>query len=384
MSSRIRDSEDIVIVGAYRTPICKAKRGGLSGAKNDVLVSEVIKGTLKKTGLKPEHIQEVVLGHGLSPLNGTTSLRMGVLRAGIPLQVPVSTCNRQCASGLESLSVLFNKIKLNQIEIGLGGGFESMTGYSLPLSDAIVLNGDQKQVVDCTLPMGGTAEILARKHNVSRSKCDVFAFTSHEKSLKAQKQGKYKSEIVTVQVENRMVYEDDCIRETSIEKLKSLRPVFALEGVCTAGNSCQLADGASAIIMMKRKTAEEMNITPKAAVVDYVVVGVEPSVMGEGPVPAVREILRRNNLEMKDISYFEINEAFAAQTVYCIEELGVDYNKVNLYGGSIALGHPIGSTGSRLVCTLLNVMKTEGIRGYAIATLCVGTGFGAALLLWIE
>lgn len=378
MPSRREDPEDVVIVGAYRTPICKAKKGAFASIKSDVLVSEVIKGTLEKIGIEPKQIQEVVFGHGLSPLNGTVELRMGTLRALVPLEIPVSTCNRQCGSGLESMSILFNKLKLDQIEVGLGGGFESMTCHSLPAYD--VGQDDMKEVRDCLLPMGETAERLALKHNISRSKCDVFAFTSHEKALKADKSGKFMSEIVPVTD----IIKDDCIRETSIERLKTLKSVFREDGVCTAGNSCQLADGASAIVMMKRKVAKKMLLDPKATMLDYVAIGLDPSVMGEGPVHAVREILKRNNLKIEDISYFEINEAFAVQSVYCIEELGIDYEKVNKYGGSIALGHPIGNTGSRIVCTLLNVMETENIRGYAIATLCVGTGQGVACLLYKE
>jgi acetyl-CoA acyltransferase 1 len=382
MTKDFLDENDVVIVGAYRTPIGKAKKGKLAGFKNDLLISEVIKGTLDKINLNPNLIDEVVFGHCLSPLNGTTSLRIGALRAGLSTKIPVSTVNRQCASGLEAMSILVNKIKLDQIEIGLGGGFESMTGYSYGICDTSCLDNDPDIIKDCTLPMGETAEILAHKHKIPRSKCDVYAFKSHNRAIEAQKSGKFESEIVGVKSdEGDLILEDDCLRPTTLPGLKSLKPAFLIEGVCTAGNSSQLADGASTVLLMKRKKAESLGLEIKGVVVDYVVIGVEPRVMGEGPVPAIRLLLEKNNLKINDVSYFEINEAFSPQAVFCIEELGIDYSKVNVYGGSIALGHPLGSTGTRLVCTLLNVMEKEGIKGYGVVSLCVGTGFGVAMLI---
>lgn len=376
----VTNENDIVIVSALRTPISKAKRGNLKDLTNDMLVYHAIRGTFEKTNIDPKLIDEICMGHGLSPMNGSGALRVGSLRAGVPLTVPVSTVNRQCASGLDSLEIIANKIRLGKIEIGLAGGFESMSSYGIDQGKMTLMDDDIQKVKDCFIQMGVTAEILAHKNSISRRKSDIFAYNSHKRAYEATEKNFFEDEIVPIKINDQVVDFDDGIRLTDMEKLGNLRSVFKENGVCSAGNASQLSDGASAILLMKRRKAEELGLEIKGVFVDFAVVGVNPSVMGEGPVPAIRKLLKNNNLAMKDIDYFEINEAFACQAVYCIEELGIHMDKVNLHGGAIALGHPIGCTGGRLVGSLLNVMQKNNIKGYGIISLCVGTGQGVAAL----
>lgn len=373
------NEDDIVIVSALRTAVSKAGRGNFKDLTNDMLVYYAIKGTLDAVNIDPCLIDEICLGHGLSPMNGTTALRVGALRSGIPLTVPTSTINRQCGSGLDSVEIIANKIKLGKIEIGLAGGFESMTSYNINSGKLTEKNNDSKKVKDCFMSMGMTAEILAEKHEISRLDADLYAFESHTKAFKSSELRK--KEIISVCLDNKIIDFDDGVREPSLEKLNNLRPVFKENGICTAGNSSQLSDGASIVLLMKRKKAIELNFEIQGLYIDFVSVGLEPSVMGEGPVPAIKKLLKQNNLKISDIEYFEINEAFACQALYCIKELGIDKNKVNLYGGAVAIGHPIGSTGGRLIATVLNVMKNNHIKGFGIVSMCVGTGQGVAVLL---
>lgn len=372
------NDNDIVIVSALRTAVCKANKGNLKNLTNDMLVYYAIKGTLDAIKLNPYEVDEICLGHCLSPMNGTTALRVGALRSGMPLTVPMSTINRQCASGLDSIEIIANKIKLGKIEIGLAGGFESMSSYSMETGKLTENENDSKKVKDCFLSMGITAENLALKHCISRSDADLYAYDSHLKAFKSYDMRK--NEILPICIDDKIINFDDGVRESSLEKLNSLKSVFKENGVCTAGNSSQLSDGASIVVLMKRKKAVELNLEIKSTYIDFVSVGLEPSVMGEGPVPAIKKLLKQNNLQLSDIDYFEINEAFACQALYCINELGIRRDKVNLYGGAIAIGHPIGCTGSRLVATAINVMKNNNIKGYGLVSMCVGTGQGVALL----
>ncbi|WUR02578.1 3-ketoacyl-coA thiolase, peroxisomal [Vairimorpha necatrix] len=383
MSSMSSDN-DIVIVEALRTPLSRATRGNFKDLTNDMLVYYAIKGILEKTKIEAKLIDEICFGHGLSPLNGTQPLRIGALRAGVPLTVPISTYNRQCASGLDAVNTLANKIRVGEIQIGLAGGFESMTSYSIDQGKSTCLDTDQEKVKECFLSMGETAELLAEKYNIIREESDKYALESQRRAFEATEKGLYSNEIIPVVVNNQVIDKDDGIRLTSLDKLGNLRSVFKENGVCTAGNSSQLSDGASAILLMKREKASELNLKIMGSLVDYVCVGTNPSLMGQGPVPAVRKLLSKNNLTIENIDYFEINEAFACQAVHCIKELGIPSHKVNLQGGSIALGHPIGCTGARLVATLLNVMRNNNLRGYGIISLCVGTGQGVAALIKIE
>lgn len=376
-----KNKDDIVIVSALRTPIAKAGRGAFRGLTNDVLVYHAIKGILDKTRIDPSLIDEVCFGHGLSPMNGSTALRIGALRAGLSLVTPVSTFNRQCGSGLDSVSIIANKIRVGEIEIGLAGGFESMSFYPINQGKITCYEDDVDKVKECFISMGETAEILAEKYSITREESDIFAMNSHKRAAYATINKLYTNEIIPVKIDNSVITEDEGIRVTNLEKLASLKSVFRKGGICTAGNSSQLSDGASAVLLMKRHKAEELEKDILGSLIDYVCVGTNPSIMGQGPVPAIRKLLHRNNLAINDIDYFEINEAFACQALFCIKELEIDQKRVNLHGGAIALGHPIGCTGSRLVASLLNVMGLNNMQGFGVVSLCVGTGQGVAALI---
>lgn len=371
MLNQEKKPDDIVIVGSYRTPLTKAKRGGLSSLKNNEIIYEHLKNTLNKIKLSPKMIDYVFLGNALSELNGTVDAKHGCLRANIKVETPILTVNRQCASGLESFEIVKNMIELNKIEIGLVGGFESMTTHELPLGN-INDHGDSEIAEGCKLSMLEASERLAKVYGLNREEIDDFAYKSHMKAFEANKNSKFVNEILPVGD----VKSDDCIRAPDRAKIGSLKPVLE-NGVTTAANACQLADGCSLALLMKRKVAEKLNLEIQGRFVDYLVVGVDPSIMGIGPAEVVPKLLRKHNLKVSDISAFEINEAFGAQALYCMKSIGIPEEKFNVNGGSIALGHPLGCTGARLVSTILNVMD----KGLGVVSLCAGTGHGAAALI---
>jgi acetyl-CoA acyltransferase 1 len=376
------DLDDVVIVAAYRTPNSKADRGNFRNLKNDQLIAAAMEGTLRRAGVDPALVEDVVVGHVLSPMNGTVALRMAAMRIGIPTDVPVSTTNRQCGSGLDSISIIADRIRLGKIQIGLAGGFESMSSHKLPTGyDLSRPEDDATDAGDCFLSMGETSEILAEQYKITREEADEAAYESHRRALWATEAGLFLKEMIPVEVEGKMVTCDDGIREPDMEKMSRLRPVFRESGISTAGNSSQLSDGAAAVLLMSKSRAEELRLPVLGTFVDYLAVGVRPCLMGEGPVLAIRKLLERNGLTLDQVGYFEINEAFASQYVHCLKKLGISGNNVNLYGGAIALGHPVGCSGARLVCTLLNVMKNEEIQGYGVVSLCVGSGLGVAALI---
>jgi acetyl-CoA acyltransferase 1 len=381
---RTKSKDDIVIVGAWRTPFGRAGRGSFSDLSSDYLLYSAIKGSLKRLLLSPADIDEIILGNVLSPVNGTIEARAAALRSGIPLETPVMTINRQCGSGLESLAMLALKISSDQIKIGMGGGFEFMTRNKLPtqydLSNEVK---DDSNARGCLLSMGMTCEIMAERFHITRQEADSYACESQARALDARRKGLLANEIVPVLAGKRMIAEDDGIRETTIDGLGGLTPCFREGGVSTAGNSSQLSDGASIVIMMKRKTAIEKKLNVLGVFVDYRVVGVEPCVMGIGPSKAIPLLLEVNELKIEDVEAFEVNEAFSAQSVYCMKKLGIPHEKYNLNGGAIAYGHPLGCTGSKLVCTLLNILERKP-GSYGVVSLCVGTGMGVAALLYRE
>lgn len=381
MSSLASEGDDVVIVAAYRTPNGR-RRGFFKSLKNDELMYAAISGIMKGTGLDPRLVDEVVLGHVLSPMNGSVAARMAALRAGIPVSTPVMTVNRQCGSSLESVSIVADKIRLGRIEVGLAGGFESMTWHELPRDHDLSRNSeDSEDVSDCLLPLGEVAEILSERYGVTREMADEYATESQGRALSARERGLFDGEIIPVDVGGRVVVQDEGIRETRLERIRELRPAFREDGVCTAANSSQLSDGASAVLLMRRWRAVELGMPIVCKFVDFVAVGVRPRDMGIGPAAAIQKLLERNNLSKEQIACFEINEAFACQMLCCLKELDVSMERVNMYGGSIALGHPVGSSGTRILCTLLSVMKNECLGGYGVVSLCVGSGHGVAALV---
>ncbi len=318
--------------------------------------------------------------------------RVAQFEAGIPKEVPVSTVNRQCSSGLQALMNVVGGILAGSYDAALGCGVESMSmrdmqdPSNLPDIDFDVLSSDQL-AADCLIPMGITSENVAEKYGVTRAQQDGFAARSQSKAAAAQQAGTFKDEIapVSTAVEDSSgssrpvtVDADDGIRgDTTAEKLSKLRTVFKSDGTTTAGNSSQVSDGAAAVLVMRRWLAKEHNLPVLGVVRSYSVVGVEPKLMGVGPAAAIPSAVAKAGLTLDDIDVFEINEAFASQAVYCVRELGIPLGKVNPNGGAIALGHPLGCTGARMVGTLLHQLKRTKAR-YGVVSMCIGSGMGAA------
>jgi len=318
---------------------------------------------------------------------------MAMFPAGIPYTVPLSAVNRQCSSGLQAVANIANAIKAGVIDTGIGAGVESMTfgggvtkGGKMdapPINLKAIMSN--KYARDCLVPMGITSENVAERYGVSRAAQEEFAVLSHKRALKAQKEGRFKKEIVPVSTtlvspegkKDLVVNEDDGPRETTLEGLAKLKPAFKENGSTTAGTSSQVSDGAAAVLMMRRSKAEELKAPIIGSMKGFAVVGVEPDVMGIGPAEAIPVVLKQTGLTVNDIDVFELNEAFASQAVYCVKKLGLNVEKVNPNGGAIALGHPLGCTGARQVATLLNELHRTG-KKLGVVSMCIGTGMGAA------
>lgn len=380
---------DVVIVSALRSAVTKAKKGGLAQAAPEEILGNVLKAVIQQSGVDPKLIEDVAIGNVLPPGGGATSARQAALWAGIPNSAAVNTVNRQCSSGLATVNQIANEIITGQIDLGIGGGVESMTlNYGagvMPtkMSDAVMEN---EEAADCMLPMGITSENVAKEHNVTREKQDAFAAESFRRASEAQKAGKFKSEIVPIKYvdddgNERSVVEDDGIRGgVTKESLAKLKPAFAADGCTHAGNASQVSDGAAAVILTRRSFAKKHNLPILAKYVGGVVVGVPPNVMGIGPAFAIPRLLEKAQLKTSDIDLYEINEAFASQALFSIEHLGLDLAKVNPVGGAIALGHPLGATGSRQIATALAEAKRNGQK-LIVTSMCIGTGMGMAALI---
>jgi acetyl-CoA C-acetyltransferase len=389
--------EEIVIVSAVRTPI-----GRYGGALKDIssgqLASLVIEEAVRKADIAAEQVSEVILGEVRQSTESSNVARVAALRAGIPDTSPAFTVNRLCASGMQAIVSAVQQLESNQGTIVVAGGTESMSRAPLYLRntrfggdrsilvDSNTENGQQPQeIYGHHLGMGITAENVAERYHVSREDQDAFAVESQKRSAKGIERGAFEEEIVPVTIQHKkgtnIIDRDEHPRpETTIEKLSGLKPAFKENGTVTAGNACGRNDGASALVLMKRTEASRLNIKPLVKVVDWATTGVSPEVMGIGPVPAVRKLLQRTGRKVEDIGLFELNEAFASQALAVIRELNLNVNKVNVNGGAIALGHPVGATGARIVTTLLHEMVRRQER-YGIATLCVGGGQGMAIML---
>jgi acetyl-CoA acyltransferase len=381
---------EAVIVAGLRTAVGKAPRGALRTTRPDDMAAEVIGALLKQTpGLAPEEIDDVILGCATPEAeSGTNVARIAALRAGLPDAVPAVTVNRFCSSGSQTIAMAAERIMAGMAEQIIAGGTESMSlvrgnGRFRPNPELI------EHRPNVYLSMGLTAENVARKYNVSREEADAFSYDSHQKAIAAQQAGKFADdgivplnvEIVEADDRRKFVFEKDegPRADTSVEALAKLRPVFHAKGVVTAGNSSQTSDGAGAVIVMSRKRAEELNLKPLARFVSYAVGGVPPEIMGMGPVVAVPKALKLAGLKLEDIDLIELNEAFAAQALAVMRELGMDPARVNVNGGAIALGHPLGASGAKLTVQLLGEMRRRGSR-YGMVTMCVGGGQGAATI----
>jgi acetyl-CoA acyltransferase 1 len=386
-----KNDDDVVIVYAIRSALTKSKKGGFKDTRPEEILSGVLKEVYTKVGLNPKLIEDVSVGNVLPPGGGASAARMAALHAGIPNSTAVNTINRQCSSGLTAVNQIANEIRAGQIDIGIGAGVESMTfGFgpvSLPdgWSEAVLTT---QEAEDCLIPMGITSENVASDYNVSRQKQDEFSAKSFQKAAAAQKAGKFKAEIVplkakivdpkTQQEKVIVVDADDGIRDgVTAESLGKLKPAFIKTGSTHAGSASQISDGAAAVLLTRRSVAKRLHLPIVGKFVFANVVGVPPRIMGVGPAFAIPKVLQSTGLSKEDVDFFEINEAFASQAVYCVDTIGIPYEKVNVHGGAIAIGHPLGCTGARQVATGLNIAKQYDKKVF-VTSMCVGSGMGMA------
>jgi len=394
---------ETVIIDAVRTPI-GSFQGGLSGVRADDLAAMAITTLVERTGIDPALVDDVFMGCANQAGEDNRNVaRMSLLLAGLPQSVPGVTLNRLCASGLEAVNQASRAAAVGDGSVYVAGGVESMSRapYSVPRGPTAPKAGNitawdtclgwryPNPKMEALFPleaMGCTAENLVEKYGISREDQDAFALNSHEKALCAQEKGWFESEIFSVSIPQRkgdpkVVAQDEGPRaNSSMEKLSKLRAAFRAGGSVTAGNSSTLNDGSAALLVTTAARAAELGLKPRARIVSRAAAGVDPEIMGIGPVPATKKALALAGLSLKDLDAVELNEAFAAQSIAVIRELGLDESKVNLHGGAIALGHPLGCSGARILTTLLNVLESRGGR-YGLATLCVGVGQGVATII---
>lgn len=388
---------DIVILSAVRTPVGRYG-GALKSLNSGQLGAIAIKEAINRAGITPEQVDEVVLGEVRQSTESSNVARVAALRAGVPESVPAFTINRLCASGMQAIASAAQQIAFGQAEIVIAGGTESMSNAPIYLRNSR-FGGDNPKLVDSNteagqqpqeiygsgLGMGITAENVAERFAISREDQDAFAVESQRRAAAAISEGRFVDEIVPVEIKGKkgsiVFAEDEHPRpETTREALARLRPVFKENGTVTAGNACGRNDGASACVLTSGQHAEKLGLKPLARIVDWASVGVSPEIMGIGPVPAVKKLLQRTGLTMADIGLIELNEAFASQALAVIRELKLDPNRVNVNGGAIALGHPLGATGAKIMTTLVYEMIRRGEKR-GIATLCVGGGQGMAIMV---
>lgn len=375
--------------------------GRLSRVPLVEFAAEAIAGALRRAGVSGEEVDEVVMGQVYQAGFRANPARQAALRAGVAIRAPASVINQQCSSGSRAVQIGADQIQLGRAEIVVAGGMEAMSqvpflllghrwGHRLgadTLQDGLLWDALQDPFVD--RHMGVTAEIVARERRISREEADAFALRSQERAARAMREGRFRDEIVPVKVPGEKKGEDVLFEEdehpkpwTTAEGLAKLRPAFEEGGICTAGNSSGINDGAVALVLMGEETARRRGVQPLARLVASVSVAVEPRVMGIGPVPAIRKLLQVTRLGIGDVDLFEINEAFAAQVLACIRELGLPEERVNVNGGAIALGHPVGATGARLILTLAYELRRRGLRR-GIASQCAGGGPAMATLIEI-
>lgn len=389
--------ENIVIASAVRTAIGRYG-GALKDINSGFLASHVIKEAIKRAKIGPTQVDEVILGEVRQTTESSNVARVAALRAGIPETATAFTVNRLCASGMQAIASAVQQILTGHAEIVVAGGTENMSrapfylrgvrfGAGQPyLVDSNTEAGQQpNEIYGDQLGMGITAENVAEKYNISRKEQDLFALESQKRAERAIQEGNFQAEIVPIEINSKknsfIFHTDEHPRpNTTLEKLQQLKPAFRHNGTVTAGNACGRNDGASALVIMSEEKAKRLNIQPLARIVNWAQSGVSPEIMGIGPVPAVQKLLERTGKKMEDIDLIELNEAFASQALAVIRELNLDYEKVNVNGGAIALGHPLGATGARIVTTLLYEMMRRNNR-YGVATLCVGGGQGMAMLI---
>jgi acetyl-CoA C-acetyltransferase len=392
--------KNVFVIDAVRTPIGKYG-GALSSVRPDDLLAHVIRALISRNETIDETvIEEVIAGAAnQSGEDNRNVARMAALLAGLPVSVAGITVNRLCASGLQAIMDASRQIMCGDAEIIIAGGVESMTRAPFVTGKSNEPWSRKSEVFDTTMgwrfinpalaalyypySMGETAENVAKQWNISREDQDAFAFQSQEKYFAAKDAGKFDEELAAVEVNNKglvtWITNDEHPRKTSLEKLAALKPAFVEDGTVTAGNSSGINDGASALLLANEEAVKKYKLQPLAKIVSMAVAGLDPAIMGMGPVPATQKALQRAGLKISDIGLVELNEAFASQSIACIKELGLEINKVNVNGGAIALGHPLGCSGARISTTLLYEMKRRNVK-YGLATMCVGVGQGASII----
>ena len=380
---------EAVIVSAVRTPVGRC-RGALAAVGAPELGALVIAEAVRRAGLQGEEVEEVIFGN-LGNNDSANLARVVTLQAGLPFTVPAITIDRQCSSGLNAIAIGALMIEAGEADIVVAGGTESASNRPHLMEKARVAYqvAPPQWLVRRTAPgalnvsMGTTAENLGRKYHITREECDAFALESHRKAAAAQAAGRFDEQMIPVTVPGKrgkttVVDRDECVRpESTMETLGSLPTAFEPDGVCTAGNSSPMSDGAGAVVLMDRETAEKKGLEPLAVFRGFAVTGCDPSIMGIGPVEAIRKVLRKTGLTLEEMDLIELNEAFATQSIACIRELGLDMDKVNVNGGALALGHPLAGTGAILTAKLLYELKRRRAR-YGLVAFCMAGGQGGA------
>lgn len=380
---------EAVIVSAVRTPVGRC-RGALAAVGAPELGALVIAEAVRRAGLQGEEVEEVIFGN-LGNNDSANLARVVTLQVGLPFTVPAITIDRQCSSGLNAIAIGALMIEAGEADIVVAGGTESDSNRPHLMEKARVAYqvAPPQWLVRRTAPgalnvsMGTTAENLGRKYHITREECDAFALESHRKAAAAQAAGRFDEQMIPVTVPGKrgkttVVDRDECVRpESTMETLGSLPTAFEPDGVCTAGNSSPMSDGAGAVVLMDRETAEKKGLEPLAVFRGFAVTGCDPSIMGIGPVEAIRKVLRKTGLTLEEMDLIELNEAFATQSIACIRELGLDMDKVNVNGGALALGHPLAGTGAILTAKLLYELKRRRAR-YGLVAFCMAGGQGGA------
>jgi len=391
-----KQTQEAYIVAAARTPVGKAPRGMFKNVRPDDMLVHVLHAVMKQCeGLDPAAIDDVIVGCAMPEAEqGINVARVALLLAGLPNSVAGMTVNRFCASGLQSVALAADRIRLGEADVMIAGGTESMSMVPM-MGNKVAMNPvmfQHEENVAIAYGMGMTAEKVAEQWKVSREDQDEFALTSHQRAIKAIASGEFRDEIAPYTVDEKRpdlithtVHEEIAVKDTdegpradtNADALAKLRPVFAAKGSVTAGNSSQMSDGAGAVVLMSEAALKRFNLSPLGRFIGFSVAGVPPEIMGVGPIQAIPKVLKQTGIKQDDLDWIELNEAFAAQSLAVIRDLGLDRSKVNPLGGAIALGHPLGATGSIRVATLLHGLRRHQLK-YGMVTMCIGSGMGAA------
>ncbi|KAF8866876.1 thiolase [Acephala macrosclerotiorum] len=389
-----KNPDDIVVTACLRTAFTKGGKGGFKDTHAADLLIGAFKSLIERSKIDPGLVEDIAVGSVLPPGGGATEFRAAALAAGFPVSAAVKSLNRQCSSGLQACVDIANAISAGMIEVGVGAGVESMSLQYGPnaVTEFSELLESHPESANCKVPMGVLSEKMAKDKGIPRKVQDTFAASSYQKAIKAQEAGLFDEEIAPLKVkwenpktgetEEITVSKDDGVRPgITAESLAKIKPAFAKDGSIHAGNASQISDGAAAVLLMKRSTAERLGQTILGKYVAASVAGVAPLLMGIGPWAAIPKVFEKTGINKDDVDIFEINEAFASQCVWCANELGLDMNKINPKGGAIAFGHPLGCTGARQVSTLLYELKRRGEK-VGVTSMCVGTGMGMAAV-WV-